>query len=124
MIFKNTGMWDIEIADGMYDGGNYSSREIALQIAKEQGSDSIGQVYTIEFNEEDLYYKFDEISSVLYELLYDKVGDIANLYEIPTENEDELARLLAETAIEYINEHNLQPNVFAVHNIEEVRKDY
>lgn len=120
MRFESTGMWAAGIDGYFYD--DYPSREEAIKGAKESELADVGQVYDLRFTEEDLLYEFDDVFDVLAETVYYEVGDACE-YEVSDKHQNDLAVLLAKTAIDYINEHKLQPKFYVVKNIEEVENE-
>lgn len=117
MKFESTGKWSVGNEECFYD--EYPSREEALKELNRSELTDVGQVYYPYFTEEDLIYEFDEVLGVLEKILYDEFGDNCD-YRISDKYQDELAALLAKVAIDYINEHKLQPNICVVKNIENV----
>ena len=119
MKYIESDIWCISTNGEDFFDNDYSSREEAIEAVKEDyGAGYVGRCVRIKFDERDITY--DETGYYLAERLSDEVGESAELWEMPDEDEIELSKILAKTVIKYINEHNLQPNCYKVINIEEV----
>ena len=120
MKYIEKDIWCISTNGENFFGDDYSSREEAIEAVKEDyGVGYVGRCVRLKFDERDITY--DETGYYLAERLFDEVGESAELWEMPDEDEIELSKILAKTVIKYINEHNLQPNFYKVIDIEEVR---
>ena len=120
MKYIETDMWCISTNGENFFGGDYSSREEAIEAVKEDyGAGYVGRCVRLKFDERDITY--DETGYYLVQTLYDEAGDAADDWEMTYEQEIELSKILAKDVIKYINEHNLQPNCYKVVDIEEVR---
>lgn len=98
-----------------------SSREEAIKECLERGDTHIGRAVMVEFTEDNVGGRVDEILEDLAEVLYDEVGDVADNWELDNEQMDELEKRIAKTVIDYLNEEGLQPSQFKVADIEEVK---
>ena len=120
MKYIETDIWCISTNGENFFGGDYSSREEAIEAVKEDyGAGYVGRCVRIKFDEEDITY--DETGYYLEQTLYDEVGEVDEIWKMPDEDEIELSKILAKDVIKYINEHNLQPNCYKVIGVEEVR---
>ena len=120
MKYIETDIWCISTNGENFFGNDYSSREEAIEAVKEDyGAGYVGRCARIKFDELDITY--DETGYYLEQRLYDEVGEVDEIWEMPDEDEIELSKILAKDVIKYINEHNLQPNFYKVIDIEEVR---
>ena len=120
MKYIETDIWCISTNGENFFGADYSSREEAIEaVKKDYGAGYVGRCARIKFDELDITY--DETGYYLEQRLCDEVGDAAEIWEMPDEDEIELSKILAKDVIKYINEHNLQPNCYGVINIEEVK---
>ena len=120
MKYIETGIWCISTNGENFFGGDYSSREEAIEaVKKDYGAGYVGRCVSIKFDEIDITY--DETGYHLGQTLYDEVGDAADDWEMTYEQEIELSKILAKDVIKYINEHNLQPNCYKVVGVEEVK---
>ena len=120
MKYIETDIWCISTNGENFLGDDYSSREEAIEaVKKDYGAGYVGRCVRIEFDEMDITY--DETGYYLEQRLYDEVGEVDEIWEMPDEQEIELSKILAKDVIKYINEHNLQPNCYKVINIEEVK---
>ena len=109
-----------------YDGetfgyNDYSSKEEAINDCDD--GEYVGRAVKFEFIEENVIGCEEKIVECLYDTLYQEVGDVAEVYELSTEDETELGKRVAKTVIDFINEKDLQPTCFSVTDIEEVIKD-
>ena len=119
MKYIETDIWCISTNGENFFGGDYSSREEAIEAVKEDyGVGYVGRCVRLKFDERDITY--DETSYYLVERLIDEVGEAADNWGMTYEQEIELSKILAKDVIKYINEHNLQPNCYKVINVEEV----
>ena len=115
-----TDIWCISTNGENFFGGDYFSREEAIEAVKEDyGAGYVGRCVRLKFDERDITY--DETGYYLGQTLYDEAGDAADDWEMTYEQEIELSKILAKDVIKYINEHNLQPNCYTVINVEEVK---
>ena len=120
MKYIETDIWCISTNGENFFGDDYSSREEAIEaVKKDYGAGYVGRCARIKFDEMDITY--DETGYYLGQTLYDEAGDAADDWEMTYEQEIELSKILAKDVIKYINEHNLQPNLYNVINIEEVK---
>ena len=120
MKYIETDIWCISTNGENFLGDDYSSREEAIEaVKKDYGAGYVGRCVRIEFDEMDITY--DETGYYLEQRLYDEVGAVDEIWEMPDEDEIELSKILAKDVIKYINEHNLQPNCYKVVGIEEVK---
>lgn len=99
----------------------FPTKAEAIKYCKDCDGGYIGRIIRLEFDEEDICY--DETGYHLQNQLYDEVGDVSENWTLSAEQEKELSKILAKDIIKYINENNLQPNVFSVREIEWVDSD-
>lgn len=114
MKFINTNEWAVS-SDGETFYNDYNTKEDAIKACLEsEVYDYIGSVYRIEFDEDDFN---GEIGYSYNDMLYDEVGDAADFWELPEENEIELNKMIGKLIADYLTEHNLQPTCFKVINV-------
>ncbi len=112
-----TNEWAIS-ADGEFFSDIYDSREEAIENLKDSYDDGyVGRCVDIKFTEEDISHI--EITDVLYQVLYDEVGEeAAEDWEVTDEQDKEISQIVAKAVIDYINKNNLQPQSYKVVDIE------
>ncbi len=122
MKFTKTEIWCYS-----YDTENFyccespcNTKQEAINECISHDAQYIGKMYEIDFSWEDIPDVTDEIAEGLYEQLHDAVGEIAEDYIISTEQQSKLANLLNGVILKFINDNNLQPNCYAVQEIEYV----
>ncbi len=114
-----TSKWTYSNNNEYFFNEEYDTKEDAIaDCLLNYGKGYIGQITRLEFTERDISY--DETGHLLREVLYDKVGDVADSWGMTDEQEIELSEILAKEVIKYINEHNLQPSCYKVIDIEKV----
>lgn len=121
MKFIETDRWCYGMTDE-YFSDDFPTKTDAIEACKKDLEGGyIGRIVEVEFDEKDISY--DETAYRLQERLYDEVGDVAENWELTTEQELELSKIVAKAVIEYINKNHLQPTVYKVVEIEEVFAD-
>lgn len=121
MKFIQTDRWCYGMTDE-YFSDDFPTKTDAIEACKKDLEGGyIGRIVEVEFDEKDISY--DETAYRLQERLYDEVGDVAENWELTTEQELELSKIVAKAVIEYINKNHLQPTVYKVVEIEEVFAD-
>ena len=111
-----TNEWAIS-ADGEFFFDSYESREEAIENLKDSYDDGyIGRLVDIKFTEEDISHI--EITDVLYQVLYDEIGEVSEDWEFTAEQDKEMSQIVAKAVIDYINKNNLQPRCYKVIDIE------
>lgn len=117
MRLIETNEWCIS-ADGEFFSDSYESREVAIENLKDSYSDGyVGKCVGIDFTEEDII-PYIEIANVLYQILYDEVGEASESWEFTAEQDKEISQIVAKAVIDYINKNNLQPQSYKVVDIE------
>ncbi len=116
MKLTKTNEWAIS-ADGEFFSDSYESREVAIENLKDSYYDGyIGRCVDIKFDEEDISHI--EITDVLYQVLYDEIGEVSESWELTDEQDKEISQIVAKAVIDYINKNNLQPRCYKVIDIE------
>lgn len=112
-----TNEWAIS-ADGEFFSDSYEGREVAIKNLKDSYDDGyVGRLVDIRFTEEDIL-PYIEIADVLYQILYDEVGEVSESWELTGEQDKEISQIAAKAVIDYINKNNLQPQSYKVVDIE------
>lgn len=112
-----TNEWTYSDNNEYFFNEAYDRKEDAIaDCLLNYGKGYVGQIVKLEFTERDISY--DETGHLLREVLYDKVGDVADSWGMTDEQEIELSKILAKEIIKYINKNNLQPSCYRIINIE------
>ena len=118
-----TNEWAIS-ADGEFFYNGCESREVAIENLKDSYDDDgyVGRCVGVEFTEEDII-PYIETANVLYQILYDEVGEASESWELTGEQDKEISQIVAKAVIDYVNKNNLQPNCYKVVDIEFIEGD-
>lgn len=117
MKLIETNEWCIS-ADGEFFYNGCESREVAIENLKDSYDDGyVGRCVGVEFTEEDII-PYIETANVLYQILYDEVGEASESWEVTGEQDKEISQIVAKAVIDYINNNNLQPRCYKVIDIE------
>lgn len=121
MKFTETNIWCYS-TDRQIFTDEFPTKKDAIEYVKENiGDGYVGRAVQIEFDEEDICY--DETGYYLEQLLYDELGESAEMWWFSNEDELALSKILAKAVIDYLNKNHLQPDCCKVVDIEEVRLD-
>lgn len=98
----------------------YSTKEEALKACiEDEAGNYVGEIYQVDFDETDFNY---EIGYRYGEKLFNEVGDVAETWDLPRENEIELNKMIGKLIADYLTEHKLQPTCCKVINVIQVVK--
>lgn len=126
-----TGKWTYSQNEEYWDGSDeFSSKEEAIEAGKEYyfgESFMIGQMYSVEFTEEDfkLFDLAEDAIDCLFYSLEEEVGEASEKWYDNITNEDaqDLNKRFAKAIMEWIENRVGQPNVFLIDDIESVMED-
>ena len=119
-----TELWCVSSNGETFGDADFSSREEALEECKKDDDyNYVGRAVKLEFTETNINAHVESIIEDMYDSLSDECGDVAENWQISTEEEIELGKRIAKVVIDFINEKGLQPTCFSVVDIEEVKKD-
>lgn len=119
MKFIETNEWCLS-ADGEFFSLDGLTYEEAIEACRENDEGYIGRAVKVEFDESDFNC---EIGYEYGETLFDKVGDVAESWELSEEHEIELNERIGKLIADYLTEHGLQSTCCKVVDIQEVESE-
>lgn len=122
MNIEKTGRWTYSQDDEYWSNEDCPSREKAIKDGKELymgESFCVGQVVKVSFEASDVSLS-EECIERLSEQLFDNVGEVAESWvtDLTTEQEEDLEKMLSNTAMEWIKKHELEPKCFTIEDDE------
>lgn len=122
-----TNQWTYSQNEEYWDNEFFPNEESVIEAGKEAyygESFEIGQVYSVEFTEEQCTWfdLADKVIDNMIDALEDEVGEVAEYWtdQITYEDEKDLNERIGKTIMEWINERIGQPNVFSINNVKTI----